>query len=330
MPYIVRRVIGLVIVLLAMTFIVFCLESLVPTDPARAMAGVSAPISTVEMVRQQLGLDQPLPTRYGRFLLRLIQGDLGMSVRTRQPVLNDIMRYLPASLELCAFALLGGALLALCLAMLQGWFPNAASLRFAITAAGSAPIFLTGLLSAYLFWFVLGWLPGSGRLTGRSFAGPTGFNVLDGLLAGRADIVVDAIAHLVLPGLTLALPIAVAIGRSLAGALHDVMRQPYIRTARGKGLAEGRVVLCHGLRNAASAPLAMAGLQVGLLFGNLLIVEQTFAWPGIGLYMVQAFASSDLPAILGASLVLGAIYLAIGIVIEIAQSLADPRITLRA
>jgi len=132
----------------------------------------------------------------------------------------------------------------------------------------------------------------------------------------------------ILPAVALALPIAVAVGRSLNGALHEVMQQAYIRTVRGKGLSEATIVLRHGLRNAASAPLAMIGLQVGLLFGNLLIVERVFAWPGLGLYTVQALASSDLPAVLGVSVVFGTIYILVNILVEIGQSIADPRIGL--
>jgi peptide/nickel transport system permease protein/dipeptide transport system permease protein len=197
-----------------------------------------------------------------------------------------------------------------------------------LLATGSAPIFLTALLLAYVLWFKLGWLPGSGRLSARGFTGPTGLNVIDGVLAGRFDVSLDALRHLILPAVALSLPIAVAVGRSLTSALREVLQQPYIRTARGEGLSELHVVVRHGLRNAASAPLAMIGLQVELLFGNLLIVERVFAWPGLGLYMVQAFVSSDLPAVLGVSLVFGAIYIVVNVAVEIAQSLADPRIRL--
>jgi peptide/nickel transport system permease protein/dipeptide transport system permease protein len=326
--YLARRFVGLVVVLLAMSFIVFCLQSIVPADPARAIAGPAAPIETVEALRQRLGLDEPLAVQYGRFLSRLSVGDLGTSVRTRQPVAADIGKYLPASLELGLVAMILGVALAGGFALLQIALRRSGALRAGLLAAGSAPIFLTALLLAYFFWFKLGWLPGSGRLTARGFSGPTGLNLIDGLLTGRPDISLDALRHLILPAIALALPITVAVGRSLGSALREVLGHPYIRTARGEGLSETSVVFRHGLRNAASAPLAMIGLQVGLLFGNLLIVERVFAWPGLGLYMVQAFVTSDLPAVLGVSLVFGAIYIAVNIAVEIAQSLSDPRIRL--
>jgi peptide/nickel transport system permease protein/dipeptide transport system permease protein len=326
--YLFRRIVGLVVVLLAMTFIVFCLQSIVPADPARAIAGPAAPIATVEALRERLGLHDPIATQYGRFLSRLSTGDLGTSVRTRQPVASDIGKYLPASLELGIVAMLAGITLAGGFALLLTVRRSSGLLRVAVLAVGSAPIFLTALLLAYWCWFKLGWLPGSGRLAARGFSGPTGLNLLDGLLTGRPDISLDALRHIILPAIALALPIAVAVGRSLGSALNEVMQQPYIRTARGEGLGEMRVVIRHGLRNAASAPLSMIGLQAGLLFGNLLIVERIFAWPGLGLYMVQAFVSSDLPAVLGVSLVYGAIYIAANVAVEIGQSLADPRIRL--
>jgi ABC-type dipeptide/oligopeptide/nickel transport system permease component len=328
LSYLLRRSAGLVVVLVVMSFIVFCLQSIIPTDPARALAGPTAPVETVERIRTQLGLNDPIIVQYGRFVVRLIHGDLGTSVRTRQPVTSDVLKFLPASLELAVAALAIGIGLAGLLAVLQNSLRRSGAIRVAIIAAGSTPIFLSALLLVYFFWFRLNWLPGSGRLGIRRFVGPTGFDLLDGFLLGRPEVSLDALLHLILPGLALALPIAVAVSRSLNGALHDVMKQNYIRTARGKGLNESVLVMRHGLRNAASAPLAMIGLQMGLLFGNLLIVERVFAWPGLGLYAVQAFASSDLPAVLGVAMVFGTFYILVNILIEILQSLADPRIGL--
>lgn len=327
--YLIRRALGFVVVLWVMTAIVFALQAVVPADPARALAGPAAPAETVAALRTRLGLDDPVMVQYGRFLARLAEGDLGTSIRTRQPVTADIARYLPATLELVAAALIIGCALAVLLALAQqagGRLGGA--VRLGMLAAGSVPIFLGAMILVYLLWYQLGWLPGSGRTGIRRFAGPTGFMLLDGILLRRSEVVTSALAHLALPALTLALPVAVAVGRSLNAALGEVMQRPHIRTARGKGMAEPRVILRHGLRNAASAPLAMLGLQLGLLFGNLLIVERIFAWPGLGLYMVQSLGSSDLPATLGVALVFGALYILANLVIEILQSLADPRIAL--
>ncbi|MCA1403961.1 ABC transporter permease [Ensifer sp. IC3342] len=326
--YLAKRACGLAIVLMVMSFIVFLLQSVIPSDPARAMAGPYAPSSTIETVREEFGLNDPIAVQYGHFLVRVSAGDLGKSVRTRQPVGDDLLRYLPATLELILVStiLAMGLAFSLILLLLSG--ARSQVLRHVFIALGSTPIILLAVLLAYVFWFSLAWLPGSGRLQFRDFVGTTGFYVIDGLLAGRPNVSVDALAHLTLPAMALALPFAVAVVRSLAGSLHDVMRQPYIRTARGNGLSEAAIVLRHGIRNAASAPLAMTGLQIRLLFGNLLVVETVFGWPGLGLYMTQSFATADLPAILGVSMVFGTIYILVSIAVEIAQSLADPRIEL--
>lgn len=326
--YLLKRVVSLAAVLLVMSFIVFCLQSIIPADPARSMVGPSAPQETVDRLRDEMGLNDPLLVQYGRFVSRLVEGDLGTSIRTRQPIAEDVARYGPATLELILAAMVLGTALAFVLAFAQATLARSGAIRVGMLALGSVPIFLTALLLAYFLWFELGWFPGSGRIDIRRFSGPTGFFVLDGLLLGRPEVSLGALRHLFLPALALSVPIAISVGRSLSSALVDVMRQPYIRTARSKGLSAGRIFVRHGLRNAASAPLAMLGLQVGLMFGNLLIVERVFAWPGLGLYTVQSFATSDLPAILGVALVFGAFYILVTMLVEIAQSVADPRIAL--
>ncbi|MGX5830151.1 ABC transporter permease [Mesorhizobium sp. 43Arga] len=328
LAYLTKSIVGAVIVLLVMSFIVFALQSIIPADPARAVAGPNAPPETVEAMRKQLGLDDPAVVQYGRFLLRLAHADLGTSVRTRQPVADDIEQYLPATIELGLASIALGVVLAGVMAALQFLIPGSGGIRLAMVGVGSTPIFLSALLLTYFFWFRLNWLPGAGRLAYRNFAGPTGLNIIDGILVGRPEVSVDALLHLILPALALALPIGVAVGRSLNGALHEVMNQAYVRTARGKGLSETKVLLHHGLRNAATAPLSMLGLQIRLLFGNLLVVERVFGWPGLGLYTVQAFASADLPAVLGVAIVFGILYILVNTLIEIGQSMADPRINL--
>src|SRR5262245_9924807 len=326
--YLSKRVAGAVVTLMVMSFIVFCLQSIVPADPARAKPGPASPAATFEAIRERLGLNEPAVVQYGLFLSRLVHGDLGTSVRTRQPVTADVLHYLPATLELALASMVCGVALAGFMAVLQFALPRSELVQLVIVGAGFTPIFLTALLLAYFCWFRLGWLPGAGRLGTHDFSGPTGLNLVDGILVGRPGISLDAFLHIILPALALALPIAVAVGRSLNGALHDVMKQTYIRTARGKGVSEISVLWRHGLRNAASAPLAMIGLQTAFLLGNLLVVERVFAWPGLGLYMVQAFASADLPAVLGVCMVFGVLKILIGIIIEVSQSLADPRIGL--
>ncbi|WP_421367952.1 ABC transporter permease [Agrobacterium tumefaciens] len=326
--YIAKQLTGLVSILILMSLVVFSLQRLIPADPARAIAGPTAPTKVVHDLREELGLDQPVLVQYGRFLADVATGDMGASFRTRQPVAADILRYLPATLELIAVSVVLGLVLACGLALVQYLTPQFALIRVLVLGLGSTPIFLSGLILIYAFWFSLDWLPGTGRLSTRTFSGPTGFYLIDGLLVGQPLVSLEALRYLLLPSLTLALPIAVAVSRSLSSTLYDVMRQPYIRSARGMGLTEARVILRHGLRNAASAPLSMTGLQIRLLFGNLLVVERIFGWPGVGLYMVQSLSTLDLPAVLGVSMVFGAIYIVTNAMVEICQTLSDPRIDL--
>jgi ABC-type dipeptide/oligopeptide/nickel transport system permease component len=326
--FLLRRIAGLVGVLLVMSLIVFILQSIVPSDPARALAGPNAPQEVVDEIRETLGLNDPVFVQYGDYLWRMLHADLGASVRTRQPVASDILSYAPASLELMLSALILGALMGTGVAVTQHLARRAGAVRVVLLALGSLPIFLSALLLVWLFWFHLDWLPGGGRIGIRRFEGPTGFMVLDGILLGRWDVILSALRHLTLPAFALAIPIAVALARSMSSALGTTMQQPYIRMVRGKGLTETRILFRHAARNSAAGPLAMVGLQVGLLFANLLIVERIFAWPGLGLDTVQAFASSDLPAVLGVSLAFGAFYITVNILIDLAQAALDPRVRL--
>ena len=326
--FFIRRVAGLIAVLATMSLIVFVLQSIIPADPVRALAGPNAPVAVVEGLRERLGLNEPVLVQYTTYVWRVLHGDLGMSVRTRQPVASDILTYAAASLELMLVALALGVGMGAGVASLQHLFRRAAFARVILLALGSVPIFLSALLLVWVFWFQLDWLPGGGRIGIRRFVGPTGFMLLDGILLGRVDVLVSALRYIVLPAFTLAIPIAVAIARSITSSLETTIQQPFIRMARGKGLTEGRILWRHAARASAAAPLAMIGLQVGLLFANLLIVERVFAWPGLGLYTVQAFASSDLPAVLGVSLVFGAFYVFVNILIDLAQAALDPRVSL--
>jgi len=327
--FLLMRLLGLIVVLVTMTAVIFLLRQVVPSDPARAAVGPNAPTSVLEAKRAELGLDDPLPVQYVTYLGQLARGDLGESVRTRQQVRADIADTLPASLELAVVAMLLALLIGPGIAVLQSLLPRPGPLRYVLASATSAPIFLTGLLLLYLLWFRLHLLPGGGR---SSFAdppaGPTGLLSVDAVLAGRFLVAWDAVQHLVLPALTLALPMAAAIGRSLRSSLIGVLRQDYVRTARSKGLPERQVLRRHGIRNASTGPLAMAGLQVGLIFANLLVVERIFAWPGTGAYTLQALGADDLTAVLGASLVFGAIYIVVNTLVDLAQAWLDPRVTL--
>jgi ABC-type dipeptide/oligopeptide/nickel transport system permease component len=327
--FLVWRTLGMLIVLVTMTVMVFLLRQVIPADPARAALGPNAPNAVVEIERKKLGLDQPLWVQYGRYMVGLLHGDLGQSVTTLNPVRDDIRRNLPASLELTITACIMATALAFGLAYTQTLLKGAALFRHGLLITASAPIFLTGLILLFVLWFKLGWFPSGGRTTLLDVpTGPTGLLTVDGLLNGRPDVTLNALWCLVLPGLTLALPMSVAIGRTLRSSIVGVLRQDHVRTARSIGLSEARVLRRHVLRNASTAAISMAGLQIGFLFANLIIVERIFSWPGLGFYLSEVLSKSDLSAILGVALVFGAAYVVINALVDFAQALVDPRVSL--
>ena len=327
--FVLTRLAGLVLVLLAMTLAIFLLRQVVPSDPARAAVGPNAPESVVKLKREELGLDKPVYTQYFDYLGNVVHGDFGTSTRTLAPVSDDIRTYFPASLELMLAAILVATVLAATLRWARRCSGARASCASSCWRGASAPIFLVAELLLLFCWFKLAWLPGGGR-TGLPDAptGPTGLLTVDSVLAGRPDAFWDACQHLLLPAFTLALPMGVAVGRTLRSSLVGTMRQDYIRTARSKGLTEGGVLRRHALRNSATGALSMAGLQVGLLLANLLVVERIFAWPGLGSYTVESLGRSDLSAVLGVALVFGVIFIVTNTIVDLLQALADPRVAL--
>jgi peptide/nickel transport system permease protein len=248
------RLASLVGILLGLSVVVFLLQAVVPADPVRAMVGASATPQIVEAKRHELGLDRPLPAQYAQFLGRAVRGDLQMSLHTRRPVRTDIAAFLPATLELAATALAMAVVLGGALGLLTAR-GRATSLRVGLVASASVPAFLLALLLLIVFYARLRWFPGSGRISAELEAptGPTGLLTVDGLLAGRLDVVRDALAHLALPALCLALGPAVALGRTLRSSLQTVLGSDHIRTARAKGLTERGVLLRHGVRGAECA-----------------------------------------------------------------------------
>ena len=233
------------------------------------------------------------------------------------------------SLNLTAEA---GFIIALILAVLLAFsttlkWRGSAVLRAILFTGASAPMFLLGIVGLIVFYQKLGWVPANGRTAiSNPPTGPTGLLTVDGLLAGRLDVVSDALHHLMLPALVIALGPAVAIGRVLRSSLLTDMDSDYARTARAKGLPEGRIVASHVLRNCVGSALSMTGLQVGLMFSGVLVVEQVFGWPGIGQYIAQSIPVADFPAIAGVTLMLGALYVFINTAVDLLQAAADPRI----
>jgi peptide/nickel transport system permease protein len=308
--------------------VVFVIQAVVPADPVRAAVGGQATAQVVKAKRHELGYDKPLPAQYVNFLGKVLQGDFGDSLRTRRPVLEDISKFAPATLELAFTAAFLAGVLGIILGL---WSAHggrgSGTARITMLGLSSGPTFFMAILLILLFYRNLGWLPASGRMSSQyADNGPTGFLMFDSLIHGNPNQWWDAVRHLLLPAFVLALGPAVAIGRVLRSSLLDVMRQDYVRTARAKGLSERMVVLRHALRNASGPALSMAGLQVGLLLAGVVVVELVFAWPGLGLYTQQSIGQADFPAVIGITLVLGIAYVVINAVVDILQLVADPRL----
>jgi peptide/nickel transport system permease protein len=324
-----RRLVALVGVLVGLAVIVFLLQAVIPADPARAMVGASAPASVVAAKRHQLGYDKPLPQRFLDYADRLLHGDLQESLRTRNPVTTDLASFAPATLELALMAAAIAAALGIGLGlMLVAGGRMARLLRIVLIGGASVPTFLTALLAILLFYSTLHLLPASGRVSDTLVVpgGPTKLLLVDSLLHGEPNLFWSALTHILMPAFTLALLPALAIARTLATSCEQVMREDYVRTARSKGLSERAVLLRHALRNASGPPLTMSGLQFGLLLGGVVVVEQIFAWPGLGLYLDQSIRYADFPAITGTTLLLGTAYVLVNFFVDVAQAWADPRI----
>ncbi|AQT80150.1 ABC transporter permease [Mycolicibacterium litorale] len=326
--FIASRLAATVAILVALTAVMFVLQKISPLDPVKAQMGAQSSASAVAARREALGLNDPVATQFWHYLTAAVRGDLGTSYRTRHPVASDLGSFFPATLELALYGMGIALLLAVLLAFSTTLkWRGSAVLRGILFTGASAPMFLLGILGLIVFYQKLGWVPANGRTAiSNPPTGPTGLLTVDGLLSGRFDVVADALHHLILPALVIALGPAVAIGRVLRSSLLTDMDSDYARTARAKGLSESRIVAGHVLRNCVGSALSMTGLQVGLMFSGVLVVEQVFGWPGIGQYIAQSIPVADFPAIAGVTLMLGALYVFINTAVDLLQAAADPRI----
>ena len=326
--FVLSRLAAMVAILVALTAVLFVLQHISPVDPVHAQLGAQASTDAIAARRHALGLDQPLLNQFWHYLTAAAHGDLGTSYRTRRPVGTDLGAFVPATLELALY----GIAIALLLAALMAFgttlkWRGSGAVRAVLFAGASAPMFLLGILGLIVFYQKLGWVPANGRSgVADPPTGPTGLLTVDGLLAGRFDVVADALHHLILPAIVIAIGPAVAIGRVLRSSLLTDIDSDYARTARAKGLSESRIVAAHVLRNCVGAALSMTGLQVCLMLSGVLVVEQVFGWPGIGQYISQSIPVADFPAIAGVTLMLGALYVAINTAVDLLQAAADPRI----
>lgn len=328
--FLIKRVCAMVLILLVLTAIIFFLQKVSHTNPVHAYLGANASKAAIAKESAKLGYDKPVIDQYFNYVVGLFHGNLQNSLRTRRPVSADLAAYLPATMELSIAALIMALVMgaALGLASAGRWF-GASALRVVMIAGASVPVFLLALLGVLVLNGDFHLLPASGDTSlANPPTGPTGMIVPDALFHLQFATAWDGFQHLILPAFCVAIGPAVAIGRVLRGSLHSAMRSDFVRTARAKGIVERAILIHHALRNSLSAALSMTGLQVGLMFAGVVIVETVFAWPGIGLYTEQSIPQADFPAIAGVTLVLGAFYVVINAIVDILQAVVDPRIAL--
>ena len=333
LKFIGKRLIYLVVMLFGVATLVFILTKMIPGDPTVANLSHRAlnDPEVVEAYRAKYGLDQPVFVQYILYIKNLLHLDLGTSIRTNKPVLDELARCYPATIELALFAIILAALLGILFGVISAIKRNSIldQVVRALSVTGvSIPSFWFALLVLYFFYYKLHIFPGPGRLS-NSFSAPatvTGMYVIDSLIEGNPAKALDALQHLILPGLVLAAFTMGLITRTTRSNLLDVMSTDYIRTARAKGLSRVGLIVRHALGNALIPVLTVIGLGLGNLLGGMVLVETIFNWPGVGQFAYESVLSVDYPSIIGVALLIALNYMVINTVVDILYGVIDPRV----
>jgi dipeptide transport system permease protein len=322
--------------LIGVVIVTFVLTRALPGDPAAYFAGPAATKEAIEQVRVKLGIDKPLPVQFSRYVGDLLHGDLGTSLTTGQPVATEIRTRLPASAELTliglVFAMAAAVPLGIMAAMRPGSLVDHAC-RIVSTAGVSLPVFFTGLILVYVFYYLLGWAPAPlGRLDVFFSAPPqvTGFYLIDSLIAGDGEVFMASLKQLVLPALTLAIFSLAPIARMTRASMLAVLASDFVRTARASGLSGFTVVVTYAFRNAMLPVVTTLGMVFSFLLGANVLVEKVFAWPGIGSFAVEALIASDFAPVQGFVLTMAVMYVTLNLAIDILYGIIDPRLRLEA
>ncbi len=333
LQYIIQRFMWMVVSLIGISLITFVVSHMVPADPIKAVAGIRAKGEQVEQLRRLYGLDKPLHEQYLNWVAGLVQGDLGTSIRTGQPVLEDLGRYAPATAELALAAMfltiLVGLPLGVIAALQKDRFLDHTSRTIALSGV-SMPIFWVALLLQILFFSKLGLLPADGRLDIMLDNPPqvTGLYTVDSLLAGDLLAFKSAVRHLILPAATLAFGSLAVLTRMVRSSMLDVLGEDYVRTARAKGLSERSVIIFHALRNALIPTTTTIALLMGAMMGGVFLVELMFSWPGLGFYAMRSISLVDFPAIMGVAILMSTVYAVFNFIADLLYGLLDPRISI--
>jgi peptide/nickel transport system permease protein len=331
--FIFRRLLFVIPLLLGITLASFVIAHAVPSDPINANLPPNA-LGNEEIVaafRAKWGLDKPVVEQYLIYLGNLLRGDLGVSIKTRNPIVEDIQQFLPATIELATTSIVLGLTMGVLFGVVSAVWRNQLIdylVRIFALLGVSFPVFMLALLGLSVFHAQLGITAGPGRLDFTLQAPPmvTGLVTVDSLIAGEWRIFQNAIAHLVLPSIVLGSYSAGLIARITRSSLLEVLGMEYIRTARAKGLSERFVIIRHALSNALIPVVTVIGLSYGTLLSGAVLTESIFAWPGLGRYMFRASTSQDFPAIMGVSMLIAAIYVGVNFIVDILYYFLDPRI----
>lgn len=323
---------SVLVTLLGLVFVTFIIGRVVPIDPTIAIVGDHAPPDVVAAARKTLGLDRPLPVQFVIYLNHLLHGDLGRSVMTSHPVTQDIALYFPATVELATTAILIAMLIGIPLGVFaaarQGSIFDQA-VRVLSLAGQSIPVFVLGLIALLVFYVKLGWAPGTGQqdvLYDGTVPRVTGMLVVDAMIEGDWGAVSDAVAHLALPALVLAYFSLSTITRMTRAFMLDALGGEYIVAARAKGLSPGRILWRHAFRNIAVPLITVLALAYAGLLEGAVLTEVIFSWPGIGQYLTVSLLNADMNAVLGATLVIGCVYIGLNMLADLAYKIFDPRV----
>lgn len=319
--------------IVGVVIVTFMLTRLLPGDPAAYFAGLAASPQAIAEIRTKLGLDKSLPEQFVGYVGDLLHGNLGNSLSTGQPVVTEIATRLPASAELTLFALILAVAIAIPLGVLaavkQGtWIDH--TCRIVTTAGVSLPVFFTGLLFAYVFYYLLQWAPApTGRLD--VFLSPpthiTGFYLIDSALTGNLETFWGALRQLALPGISMAIFSLAPLARMTRGSMLAVLGSDFIRTAHAMGLSRPRIIVAYALRNALLPVLTITGIVFSTMLGANVLVEKVFSWPGVASYALDALLASDYAPVQAFVLLMAMIFVMVNVTIDVLYGIADPRVS---
>jgi ABC-type dipeptide/oligopeptide/nickel transport system permease component len=323
-----RRLAWFVPTLLGLLAITFVVSRVVPADPVALVAGDTATPAQVEALRRQLGFDRPLPLQFVHYVARLLRGDLGTSLYTTRAIVEDLTHRLPATLELTLVAMVVSIVVGIPLGVVSALWRNSVldhAVRVVTVSGLAIASFWLGIMLQLLFAMRLGWTPLNGRIQGFPPRGVTGLFLVDALLSGDGPAFGRALTHLALPAATLAFPALATLVRFTRAGVLDVMQSSYVLYERAMGMPPSVIVWKYMLRNALTSTVTQIGLLFGILLAGAVVTETVFDWPGLGTYAVNSIIRSDYNAVMGFTVWAGVIFIVVNLVVDVAQSLIDPR-----